>query len=72
MRMTRKRLVERYADEYQMMRLRVELDLYPQVIEDFNEQYGHLYSLSALDLDDEGQAPAPPSREAVTATEETS
>lgn len=36
MRMTRKRLKERHEDEYMAIRLRVEYDLYPQVIEDFN------------------------------------
>lgn len=35
MRMTRKRLLEAYAEEYQQIRWKVELDLYPQVIEDY-------------------------------------
>lgn len=35
MRMTRKRLKEKHAVEYEEIRLQVELDLYPQVIEDF-------------------------------------
>lgn len=39
MRMTRKRLMERHQDEYADIRVRVELDLYPQVIEDFD--YDH-------------------------------
>lgn len=35
MRLTRKLLMERYPTEYQQLRLRAELDLYPQVLEDF-------------------------------------
>jgi hypothetical protein len=35
MRLTRKRLKELHEDEYGMIRLRVEYDLYPQVLEDF-------------------------------------
>lgn len=35
MRMTRKRLKERHEDEYAVIRLQVEMDLYPQVIENF-------------------------------------
>ncbi len=35
MRMTRKRLKELHEVEYEQIRLKVELDLYPQVIEDF-------------------------------------
>lgn len=35
MRLTRKRLMERHAEEYTMIRLRTELDLYPQVMEDW-------------------------------------
>ena len=38
MRLTRKRLVEKYAEEYERLRLQVELDLYPQVIEDWSEE----------------------------------
>ena len=33
MRMTRKRLKEAHAEEYEVIRLKVELDLYPQVVE---------------------------------------
>lgn len=40
MRMTRKRLMELHAEEYQQIRLRVEMDLYPQVIEDFEDRWG--------------------------------
>lgn len=36
MRLTRKRLKELHPEEYEQIRLRVELDLYPQVIEDFD------------------------------------
>ena len=35
MRMTRKRLKERHEEEYISIRVQVELDLYPQVIENF-------------------------------------
>lgn len=35
MRMTRKRLKERHAEEYEAIRLKVEMDLYPQVIENW-------------------------------------
>lgn len=35
MRMTRKRLKEQHEDEYARIRMQVELDLYPQVIEDW-------------------------------------
>ena len=35
MRLTRKRLKEMHEDEYQLLRLQVERDLYPQVIEDW-------------------------------------
>lgn len=35
-RLTLKRLKEAHAEEYEQIRLRVELDLYPQVIEDWN------------------------------------
>ena len=35
MRLTRKRLKEMHEDEYRSLRLRVEMDLYPQVIEDY-------------------------------------
>lgn len=38
MRMTRKRLIERYSEEYAEIRVRVELDLYPQVIEDWSNR----------------------------------
>lgn len=35
MRLTRKRLKEIHQDEYEQIRVRVELDLYPQVIEEW-------------------------------------
>jgi hypothetical protein len=35
LRMTRSRLIEQYEDEYRQIRLKVEADLYPQVIEQF-------------------------------------
>jgi hypothetical protein len=35
MRLTRKKLMKQYAEEYEKIRLQVELDLYPQVIEDW-------------------------------------
>lgn len=35
MRLTRKRLKELHSEEYAVIRLQVERDLYPQVIEDF-------------------------------------
>ena len=35
MRMTRKRLKEMHEEEYEAIRLRVEMDLYPQVIENW-------------------------------------
>jgi ribosomal protein L19E len=35
MRMTRRRLKELHEEEYAVIRLQVEADLYPQVIEDF-------------------------------------
>jgi len=39
MRLTRKRLMERYAEEYTEIRLRTERDLYPQVIEDWTARH---------------------------------
>lgn len=36
MRLTRRRLKERHEDEYVAIRYQVELDLYPQVIDDFS------------------------------------
>lgn len=36
MRLTRKQLLLNHAEEYEQIRLRVELDLYPQVIEDWD------------------------------------
>lgn len=38
MRLTRKRLKELHSEEYEAIRQRVELDLYPQVIENFAER----------------------------------
>lgn len=38
MRLTRKQLKERHSEEYESIRLRVEFDLYPQVIEDFQRR----------------------------------
>jgi len=35
MRLTRKRLMEAHQEEYDKIRISVELDLYPQVIENF-------------------------------------
>lgn len=35
MRLTRKRLMERHEEEYQVLRMRVESDLYPKVMEDW-------------------------------------
>lgn len=35
MRMTRKRILEIHSDEYRAMRIKVERDLYPQVLEDY-------------------------------------
>lgn len=40
MRMTRKRLKEAHEQEYEQIRYSVELDLYPQVIEDFDRLRG--------------------------------
>lgn len=40
MRMTRKRLKERYEEEYKVIRAQVEFDLYPQVIEDWHAEHG--------------------------------
>lgn len=39
MRLTRRELKALHEDEYETIRLRVELDLYPQVLEDFNRIY---------------------------------
>lgn len=39
MRLTRKRLVEMYPEESARIRTRVELDLYPQVMEDWNRDH---------------------------------
>lgn len=36
MRLTRKRLKEKYEEEYESIRTQVEQDLYPQVMEDWN------------------------------------
>jgi hypothetical protein len=36
MRLTRKKLKEKYEHEYEQIRLQAEMDLYPQVIEDWN------------------------------------
>ena len=41
MRLTRKRLMANHPEEYETLRLQVELDLYPQVIEDWASR-GHL------------------------------
>ena len=38
MRLTRARLKAKYEEEYKMLRMRVELDLYPQVIEKWEGQ----------------------------------
>lgn len=42
MRLTRKRLKERHEAEYLDIRLQVELDLYPQVMDDWTTEYGAL------------------------------
>lgn len=39
MRLTRKRLLEKHPEDYAQLRLRVEMDLYPQVIEQHNRKY---------------------------------
>lgn len=39
MRLTRKRLLEEHPDEYAKIRLQVEMDLYPQVIEEHNRMH---------------------------------
>lgn len=39
MRLTRKMLKSEHEDEYAKIRFRVEMDLYPQVIEDFIAQH---------------------------------
>lgn len=39
MRLTRRALVDKFPDEYARIRARVELDLYPQVIEDWNSRH---------------------------------
>lgn len=39
MRLTRKRLMEKYSKEYQEIRMRAERDLYPQVIEDWSRAH---------------------------------
>jgi hypothetical protein len=39
MRLTRKRLKEKYPEEYERIRLQVEMDLYPQVIETHAARY---------------------------------
>ncbi len=38
MRLTRKRLMELHREDYDEIRVRVELDLYPQVIESWNRK----------------------------------
>jgi len=40
MRMTRKRLKQLHETEYETIRMSVELDLYPQVLEDFRARTG--------------------------------
>jgi hypothetical protein len=51
MRLTRKALRERYRDEYEAIRLRVEMDLYPQVLED----HVRVHPASARQEDFDGQ-----------------
>ena len=43
MRLTRKRLKEKHAQEYEQIRLQAEVDLYPQVIEDWIRAHPYLY-----------------------------
>ena len=38
MRLTRKRLMEAHREEYDRLRLTVELDLYPQVMDDWTQR----------------------------------
>lgn len=40
MRLTRKRLKEMHEEEYEQIRLRVEMDLYPQVMESWGVRSG--------------------------------
>lgn len=39
MRLTRRRLKEQHAEEYERIRVQVELDLYPQVVERFMAEH---------------------------------
>lgn len=53
MRMTRKRLKELHEEEYQLIRMQVELDLYPQVIADWNAEYPDIRA-EDIELDENG------------------
>lgn len=50
MRLTRRRLKERHSEEYEIIRRKVELDLYPQVQEEWNAAHAPV-----VGLDEEGQ-----------------
>lgn len=39
MRLTRRRLKEQHAEEYERIRVQVELDLYPQVVQRFMDEH---------------------------------
>lgn len=39
-RLALKQFMETHNEEYQKIRLRIELDLYPQVLEEFSARYG--------------------------------
>ena len=47
MRLTRRKLKELHEEEYERIRLRVEMDLYPQVMEDFLEAHPELDNAAA-------------------------
>lgn len=48
MRLTRKRLMELHREEYEQIRLRAELDLYPQVIDDWVLEHGSPEAITSL------------------------
>lgn len=48
MRLTRSALKAKHLEEYETIRLRVERDLYPQVMEDWLEGHPELADLSAI------------------------
>lgn len=53
MRIARKRLKDLHEEEYQRIRMQVELDLYPQVISDWNEMHPEV-SADDIQLDEFG------------------